>query len=75
MASDKNDQCILAWVFLGFAILTKGPVAFLLATLTLTSFLLSQNDWERLLGKLNPKKGILITILILELALYLILKI
>ncbi len=61
MASDKNDQCISAWVFLGFAILTKGPVAFLLATLTLTSFLLSQNDWKSLLHKINPKKGFLIT--------------
>ena len=40
MASDNNDQCISAWVFLGLAILTKGPVAFVLATLTITSFLI-----------------------------------
>ena len=39
MASENNDQCISAWVFLGFAILTKGPVAFVLALLTITSFL------------------------------------
>ena len=64
MASDKNDQCISAWVFLGLAILTKGPVAFLLATLTLAFFLLSQSDWKRLLRKINPKKGFLITSLI-----------
>ena len=64
MASDKNDQCILAWVFLGLAILTKGPVAFVLATLTITSFLFSQNDRKTLLYKINPKKGILISILI-----------
>ncbi|MDC3180253.1 glycosyltransferase family 39 protein [bacterium] len=64
MASETNDQCISAWVFLGFAILTKGPVAFVLATLTITSFLFSQNDWEKLLYKINPKKGFLITILI-----------
>ena len=64
MASDKNDQCISAWVFLGFAILTKGPVAFLLATLTLAFFLLSQSDWKRLLRKINLKKGFLITSLI-----------
>ena len=64
MASDKNDKCISAWVFLGFAILTKGPVAFVLATLTITSFLFSQKDWETLLYKINPKKGFLITILI-----------
>ena len=64
MASNNNDQCISAWVFLGFAILTKGPVAFVLAVLTLTSFLFSQKDWKSLLRKINPKKGFLITILI-----------
>jgi len=64
MASDKNDQCIPAWVFLGFAILTKGPVAFVLALLTITSFLFSQKNWKTLLCKINPKKGLLITIFI-----------
>ncbi len=64
MASKNNDQCISAWVFLGFAILTKGPVAFVLAALTIISFLFCQKNWERLLCKINPKKGILITILI-----------
>jgi len=64
MASEKNDQCISAWVFLGFAILTKGPVAFILATLTITSFLFTQKDRKNLLCKINPKKGFLITILI-----------
>ena len=64
MASDNGDQCILAWVFLGFAILTKGPVAFVLATLTITFFLFSQKDRKTLLYKINPKKGFLITILI-----------
>ncbi len=64
MASEDNDQCISAWLFLGFAILTKGPVAFVLAFLTITSFLLSQKNWKMLLSKINPKKGFLITILI-----------
>ena len=64
MASENNDQCISAWVFLGFAILTKGPVAFILATLTITSFLISQKDWKTLFNKISPKKGFLITILI-----------
>jgi len=64
MASESNDKCISAWVFLGFAILTKGPVAFVLALLTITSFLLSQKNWKTLLCKINPKKGFLITILI-----------
>jgi len=64
MASENNDKCISAWVFLGFAILTKGPVALVLAALTISSFLFIQNDWEKLLYKINPKKGFLITILI-----------
>jgi len=64
MASENNDQCISAWVFLGLAILTKGPVAFVLATLTITFFLIIQKDWRNLLKKINPKKGFLITILI-----------
>ena len=64
MASENNDKCIAAWAFLGFAILTKGPVAFVLATLTITFFLIIQKDWRSLLYKINPKKGFLITILI-----------
>ena len=64
MASDSDVQCISAWVFLGFAILAKGPVAFILASLTITSFLFIQKDWRRLLCKINPKKGFLITTLI-----------
>ncbi len=64
MASDNDVQCISAWVFLGFAILTKGPVALVLASLTITSFLFSQKDWRILLFKINPKRGFFITILI-----------
>ena len=64
MASENKDQCISAWVFLGFAILSKGPVAFVLATLTITSFLIIQKDWKTLLYKINPKKGLLITTLL-----------
>jgi len=64
MASENNDKCISAWVFLGLVILTKGPVAFVLASLTITSFLFIQRDWKTLFYKTNPKKGFLITILI-----------
>ena len=45
MASDKNEKCISAWIFLGFAILTKGPVAFVLAIFTITLFFFTQRDW------------------------------
>jgi len=64
MASENKDQCISAWIFLGFAILVKGPVAFVLALLTITSFLFCQKNWKTLLSKINPKKGLLITTLI-----------
>jgi len=64
MASENNDQCISAWVFLGFAILVKGPVAFALALLTITSFLFCQKNWKTLLRKIKLKKGFLITTLI-----------
>ncbi len=64
MASENNNQCISAWVFLGFAILTKGPVAFVLAAFTIMSFLFTQKDWKSLLCKIYPKKGFLITTLI-----------
>jgi len=64
MASENNDQCISAWVSLGFAILVKGPVAIVLALLTITSFLFCQKNWKTLLRKINPKKGFLITTLI-----------
>ena len=64
MASENDDQCIAAWIFLGLAILTKGPVALVLVTLTVGSFLTIQKDWRSLLCKINLKKGFFITILI-----------
>jgi len=64
MACNKGGKCISPWIFLGLATLTKGPVAFVLATLTLSSFLLSQKEWRNLLEKINPKRGLLITVLV-----------
>ena len=64
MACDRNGNCISPWVFLGLAILAKGPVAFILATLTLSTFLFTQKKWTILFAKINPKIGILITVLI-----------
>ena len=64
MASDKDEKCISPWIFLGLAILTKGPVAFVLALLTVTSFLFFQKDWRSFLVKINPKTGFLLTFLI-----------
>ncbi len=64
MASDSKDKCNSPWIFLGLAILTKGPVAFVLAALTITTFLFCQKDWKSLLIKINPKRGLLITVII-----------
>ncbi len=64
IASNKKENCISPWVFLGLAILTKGPVAFILAALTISSFLFVQKDWRDLLDKIKPKKGLLITVLL-----------
>ena len=64
MASDKTEKCISAWFFLGLAVLTKGPVALLLAIMTIGSFLVTQNNWKNLYSKLNPKIGLLLTFLI-----------
>ena len=64
MASNKKGNCISPWFFLGLAILTKGPVAFVLAALTISSFLLIQKDWKNLLDKIKPKRGLLLTVLI-----------
>ena len=64
MANDEKGKCIFPWIFLGLAILTKGPVALVLAILTIISFLLTQKDWKILLKKINPKKGFFLTFLI-----------
>ena len=62
MASDKKGECIAPWLFLGFAILTKGPVAFVLAATTISTFLFTQKKWNQLLLKIHIKKGLFITI-------------
>ena len=64
MACNIKGSCISPWVFLGLAILTKGPLAFVLAVLTISTFLLIQKDWKNFLDKINPKRGFLITVLI-----------
>ena len=64
MACDSKDECIFPWIFLGLAILAKGPVALILAVLTISSFLFSQKNRNNLIEKIKPKRGLLITALI-----------
>ncbi len=61
---NKNRICILPWIFLSLAILTKGPVAAVIVMLTLAIFLSTQDDRKKLLLKIKPLQGILITFLI-----------
>ena len=64
LVENGNKNCILPWVFLGLAILTKGPVAVVIVVLTLTTFLSTQENWRKLLLKIKPFQGILITLII-----------
>ena len=64
MASNKSEKCLLPWIFLGLAVLSKGPVALVLAIFTLSSFLFTQKDRRNLYAKINPKIGLIITFLI-----------
>ena len=64
ISSEDKSLCVSPWLFLAFAILTKGPVAFVIIFATLFSYFLTHKNWKNLFLKINPLKGILITFLI-----------
>tara|TARA_B100000212_G_scaffold131922_1_gene98939 strand:+ start:2055 stop:3875 length:1821 start_codon:yes stop_codon:yes gene_type:complete len=64
ISSKDNQICLIPWVFLSFAILTKGPVAFVIIFTTLLTFFLTHKNWKKLVLKINPIKGLLITFII-----------
>ena len=64
ISSEDGGICIIPWLFLAMGILTKGPVAFIIIFTTLFSFLLTHKNWKKLLLKLNPGKGLIITFFI-----------
>ena len=64
ISSQDESLCIIPWLFLASAILTKGPVAFVIIFTTLFTFLLTHKNWKKLLIKINPSKGIFLTFLI-----------
>lgn len=49
------------WCLLALAMLTKGPVALLLAGLTLAGFGWLQRDWRGLIRRLRPLRGAVLT--------------
>ncbi len=64
-AKSQNGSWRLAWVFLGLAVLTKGPVAVVLMTMTLVLFgSLPQIDFSLLLARIRPVPGFCITALV-----------
>ncbi len=54
----------LAWLVLGFAVLTKGPVALVLTAMIIILFGLHQGDFAKIWTRLKPVCGLLITALI-----------
>ena len=64
MASVKKNRCLWPWIFLGFAILTKGPVAGVIVFLTLSLYLAGQKKWKYLVKKINLVFGLFITLCI-----------
>ena len=54
----------LAWILLGLAVLAKGPVAVVLAGITLSAFGLWQRDLRGLAAQLRPWPGLAITALV-----------
>ncbi len=64
ISSEEDGPCITPWCFLSIAILTKGPVAFVIIFTTLFTFFLTHKNWKRLFYKLKIGKGLLITFLI-----------
>jgi 4-amino-4-deoxy-L-arabinose transferase-like glycosyltransferase len=53
-----------AWILLGLAVLTKGPVAIVLVTITLLLFGWAQRNGQALMRELQPLRGLLLTSLV-----------
>ena len=53
-----------SWLCVALAMLTKGPVALVLQLLTLGLFLGLQRDWRRLLARLRPGRGMILSVLL-----------
>ena len=64
ISSEDDRLCIIPWLFLSIAILTKGPVALVIILITLFTYLLTHKNWKNLLLKINPGKGLLLTLFI-----------
>jgi len=64
VSSEDDSICIVPWILLSIAILTKGPVAFIISFITLFGFFLTHKNWQKLFFKISPFKGLFVTFLI-----------
>ncbi len=63
-ANPEGERWWLSWLFLSFAILTKGPVSLILLVLTIFFFALFQKDLDRIWKIIKPIKGLIIVFII-----------
>ena len=64
ISKEDDSICIFPWLFLSIAILTKGPVAFVIIFTTIFTFALTHKNWKKLVLKIKPLSGLLLTFLI-----------
>ncbi len=64
VSSEDESICIIPWLFLSIAILTKGPVALVIILTTLFTFFITHKNWKKLFFKISPFKGLFLTFLI-----------
>ena len=64
VSSEDDSICIVPWILLSIAILTKGPVALIISFITLFGFFLTHKNWQKLFFKISPFKGLFVTFLI-----------
>lgn len=63
-ANPEGENWWTSWLFLSFAILTKGPVSLILVVLINSFFALYQNDFSTIWKSLKPLSGLFLTLII-----------
>ena len=63
-ARPEKESWWLSWIFLSLAILTKGPVALILTSLTIFFFALFQNDFFNIFKIIKPIPGLFVVFII-----------
>ncbi len=63
-SSEEDSICIIPWILLSIAILTKGPVALVITLTTIFTYSLTYRNWQKLFLKIHLFKGLLLTFFI-----------